>query len=68
MQALFFSPTLKGYDYTEKQAIEWGLGFAFCEEEPQEQDIRHLTFIDTVQGDVDIYFCFGTDTYLFCQS
>jgi hypothetical protein len=68
MKALFFSPVLEGYEYTERQAIEWGIGFSFCDDEPQEQDLTNLTYIETVQEDIDVYFCYGTDSYLFCQA
>jgi len=68
MKALFFSPNLGGYEFTKKQAIEWGLGYSFCDEEAEEQDISNLSYIDTVQGDIDVYYCYGTDTYLFAQS
>lgn len=68
MELLFFSPILGGYEFDEKQAIEWGTGYSFCEEEPTRQSISNLRYIDTVQGDVDVYYCYGTDDYYFVQS
>lgn len=67
MRALFFSPNLGGYEFTEEQAVQWGIGYSFCNEEAEEQSISNLTYVDTVQGDIEVYYCFGTDSYYFAQ-
>lgn len=68
MKANFYNVALPSHevDFNDSAVIDWALGFDFGSEETTEQDLKHLTYIDTING-VEIWFCYGTDTYLFTE-
>lgn len=48
-------------------AIEWCKGMDFSEIETTEGEMpKHSNFIDEVEG-VEIYYCYGTDSYFFAE-
>jgi len=51
-------------DATEDEAIEYASGFDWSECGTQDEDLRYIDHITTVNG-VDVYYCFGANHYLF---
>ena len=62
----FFEATIPGYEGIE-QAKEYARGLDWTEVDYNEQTIQNIQYEDTVNG-IDIYYCFGTDEYLFAAS
>jgi len=58
---------LSGSLHTEKDAINFAMGFVWSEVDRCEQTNIHYNYIDTVNG-IDVYYNFGADYYFFCDS
>ena len=62
---LYYDLILQGEEATEENARELAMcGASLSESELLEQDIKHVRYVDTING-VDIYYDFGADYYCF---
>ena len=58
---------LRFQDFKElKKAIDYANHLDWTEVDYNEQTIANIQYEDTVNG-IDIYYCFGTDEYLFAS-
>ncbi len=62
----FFEASIQGYEGIEK-AKKYAKSLDWTEVDYNEQTISNIQYEDTVNG-IDIYYCFGTDEYLFVAS
>lgn len=64
--ANFYNTSLQGHEATEECARDYARGMVWSEIETTTQTIKYLHFIDSING-IDIYYCYGTDSYLFAE-
>ena len=57
-----FSIILEGS--TEKEAMEWASGFAWCDCETTEQAIKYKRYIGSDNG-IGVWYDYGADYYFF---
>ena len=61
----YFNHVLQGEDATEQNAIEHAQGLDWQGIETTEQPrLVFTSYVDTVNG-IEIWYCYGTDSYLF---
>jgi len=54
---------------SDEQAVEWAEGFVFSECEVSDADMpKYHRYVDTVQGDVEVYYDYGADYYFFVEA
>lgn len=63
---MVFDPILQEVD--EEYALDWAAGFVFSETESRVQSIKYAQYVDTVQGDIDVYYDYGADYYFFVDN
>ena len=61
----FFEATIPGFQGIEK-AIDYANQLDWTQVDYNEQTIANIQYEETVNG-IDIYYCFGTDEYLFAS-
>lgn len=60
----YFNHSLQGHEATLENAINHARGLDWQSIETTEQNLSNIDYKDTING-VDIYYCFGTDSYYF---
>lgn len=62
----FYNHITPGY-LGEQEARDTALHLDWSMVETKEETLEHVDYFDTV-GHIEIYYCYGTDDYLYCES